>query len=1741
MANNKKLGLPGGPNEYVTHVSDLFSTEGYKRNSPDVNNPFNIISSGNITMEGVDFPVMGTDNLGNSQMMTPGNNYEFPGDQVFEVPMAKTGGGLLDKTMKCNSCGWEWKAADGGADVSTCHKCGSSALPKAQYGIPSAAKLIKSGLQQGVKYSDDIASFLKNVFNGGISEDVVRAGIDKNFLTRPLTPLTKNELTSGKQLYRKIGSTKGLQDLIDKGGAQAPNPFRMKSGVTVDTPFFGIDKKPIESYSGLFAVETPLPSKSKYNWSTQVGGTSNLGVAPFDKATNSPIKNIPLDDLEVFRKKWFSNNYKKLDKQNLQKELKSASLQDLSEKLYKWGIRGYAADQILNDGDLTGGKAVEIIEEYYNNINKKQEGGSLPQAQPGKEIFKQGAKQIAKHSDEIILALKRFLNNADQAINPTLALPPRKGYGNANLDQVINTTANTLRNKGVVTDAYDVAEAIGHYVDNSGIPKNVYRGVKIPIDDAGLSQLSSKRSMVYRDVRPENIMTNNEGMLKMQEYAVGQNLKRLQGIDKNVIGNSDFLHSGAWTSNKQGAMEYGNTGKGIFDDPIFPGELQIRGKISQEAGDYPQGMLQEFLVNKDKPLFGVDRQAMDNIADLISKKLNKPVNEITLKESEEALRSFGIDYFKGSGFRNVPEYHFMPGKMEATNSKFIYKEGGDLPEAQWGTAVKAIGKQAAKYSDEIASLLKNFLNNVDQAKKITSVPNEAINNAIIAGEIGPRIVEKFNDAGKHLGFGRRYLPSKNLIQSVANQTKDLTGLDLNKLYPNSFFHGSPHVIDTPIINNIEELKKMQKESGKSNVPGFYATGDPDYAKVYLGWVNRQTPTGGPRGVYNAMKEAGTNTQLYNFKLKPESKFKPWNRGDNRISSVSIEDRDKLIKEGYDGVFGTNKVSGRPELVILNKDAIVNFNRTTKDIWNPDKAFYGSNRGVNKQTNPPIWYGGGYTGLPEIDNLDLQKLFDAGVKKQKEGGSLPKAQRGIVTIADKISTDKQTPEYQYYNPKVEEDITTGDWKQDFLYNNQWLMDSPILGDYIKNKARKVAELDSNAKRTEYDLEMVDDPDSMYNQRKDKSPSYKGWASIRDHFNNKDQTSLMDQYFSEEPLFPVSEYKPKSDYLEFLPSYSIKGRMDADRGGDQGYKDRLNAGLELTIREAFKKFSGEDGTDAEYTFEDITKSKEFTEFLKNKKTIFINNEESNYLSEALGLDLGGHKTGIAWDKELNLPYISISDAWDFSPDHYSEKWTGNEEERQTAKIQASLMHKAGHPFKIYDRFYFDPESQTKPVGNIYDGDGNLIGGERPLSGIKYYTDKEIEQIKGEKNSKNDSPLPKAQNAGEDVQNAQQDVQNRAVIFAEAPEYTTHQYDINTPIYDSEGNLIANYPSELETLYNNYNQSKTGIEDINNKKIAEKKASSYLQFLIHEKGKMRNQHYAIMDELVAGKYSNLSADSSQVFKLEKKYENLGDQIIQFRKQINKIERDIDKKYNSQLEPLYSNIKRNKEDFYNNERNSQSKNMDSTFYKEAQNLQRVYEKLQPNTNVEIVSIYNNPDAMREKVADLNKNDAMFLFGHSGGTLGGIPNNEIAKIFQESKAENCYLGSCNFETYIEPYTNMVGKNVNYRPSGSWWGVNPNGSTIDEAMWSRVTDQKRSQVTQLGTAKIITPTLGVDYQTKKLKKGGGIEKYTMYKDYVNGIYTGDKKESIAQKNYDRLNRLHYREAKTNQMTPANYILSYLME
>ena len=65
------------------------SKTGYRKDSPDVNNPLNVIPSGDISMEDVEFNVRGEDNLGNVKVMKPGMKYKFPGKYVIETPLNK--------------------------------------------------------------------------------------------------------------------------------------------------------------------------------------------------------------------------------------------------------------------------------------------------------------------------------------------------------------------------------------------------------------------------------------------------------------------------------------------------------------------------------------------------------------------------------------------------------------------------------------------------------------------------------------------------------------------------------------------------------------------------------------------------------------------------------------------------------------------------------------------------------------------------------------------------------------------------------------------------------------------------------------------------------------------------------------------------------------------------------------------------------------------------------------------------------------------------------------------------------------------------------------------------------------------------------------------------------------------------------------------------------------------------------------------------------------------------------------------------------------------------------------------------------------------------------------------------------------------------------------------------------------------------------------------------------------------
>lgn len=63
------------------------STKGYKKDSPDKDNDFNIIPSNTITMHDVMHHVLGIDDKGNMKLMKPEHDYVFEGKKVLELPI----------------------------------------------------------------------------------------------------------------------------------------------------------------------------------------------------------------------------------------------------------------------------------------------------------------------------------------------------------------------------------------------------------------------------------------------------------------------------------------------------------------------------------------------------------------------------------------------------------------------------------------------------------------------------------------------------------------------------------------------------------------------------------------------------------------------------------------------------------------------------------------------------------------------------------------------------------------------------------------------------------------------------------------------------------------------------------------------------------------------------------------------------------------------------------------------------------------------------------------------------------------------------------------------------------------------------------------------------------------------------------------------------------------------------------------------------------------------------------------------------------------------------------------------------------------------------------------------------------------------------------------------------------------------------------------------------------------------
>jgi hypothetical protein len=102
-ANSYNPNQYGTGSQAIAQYGAKVSNSGYKSNSPDRGYDSLTIPSNQITMEGVPHDVYGVDDMGYSQIMKPGKNYQFPGNTVTEIPMRAQNGAVFQTQQQLDA------------------------------------------------------------------------------------------------------------------------------------------------------------------------------------------------------------------------------------------------------------------------------------------------------------------------------------------------------------------------------------------------------------------------------------------------------------------------------------------------------------------------------------------------------------------------------------------------------------------------------------------------------------------------------------------------------------------------------------------------------------------------------------------------------------------------------------------------------------------------------------------------------------------------------------------------------------------------------------------------------------------------------------------------------------------------------------------------------------------------------------------------------------------------------------------------------------------------------------------------------------------------------------------------------------------------------------------------------------------------------------------------------------------------------------------------------------------------------------------------------------------------------------------------------------------------------------------------------------------------------------------------------------------------------------------------------
>jgi hypothetical protein len=339
------------------------------------------IGSNDITMQGVDYPVLGISDTGDTQMMYPDQDYKFDGEKVTEFPMAQDGilttlGGIANKIKKGIS-NWGVKEYDNKKSFDDAY---STARKEGQ------AEFVFKGNKYSTKYKGTPEEQLNET---GITDaQLQKRNIIQDNLAKNLVPFGYDDVRAVGALFRKDKDRQKMEEVAasNKDLNSIYTAEQLRRRLDAVNLYSGYPQK-----YGTFSVSKHKPAISK--------NKDDI----YYSVTNKEVLDNLTDNLE-YDQSWNdkTNNYEYSNARFNKDVLKNRGASGVKNKFVSGDVTGVMGDYTTSLGKddkgeyisyydkwdlkpMDFGKPMEIYDKVYlkdlikgyKDTSKKENGGWL--------------------------------------------------------------------------------------------------------------------------------------------------------------------------------------------------------------------------------------------------------------------------------------------------------------------------------------------------------------------------------------------------------------------------------------------------------------------------------------------------------------------------------------------------------------------------------------------------------------------------------------------------------------------------------------------------------------------------------------------------------------------------------------------------------------------------------------------------------------------------------------------------------------------------------------------------------------------------------------------------------------------------------------------------------------------------------------------------------------------------------------------------------------------------------------------------------------------------------------------------------------------------------------------------------------------------------------------------------------------------------------------------------------------